>query len=173
MVAARKNLLQHENSVFVSTRREYGRFTASSRSGANIPFTLSDVSTAPGSSLPAGRDGRSGIPLPILCSLPETAVDRGRHSRVDWGARRAIISIATHIGGVALTGRAPALHAGGCRFESDHLHQNESPTPTEKRCRGSLLSRLSRRVSHQSQTRPAVRSSDAVFSVVLADHSPD
>ena len=29
-------------------------------------------------------------------------------------------------GGVALTGRAPALHAGGCRFESDHLHQYQA-----------------------------------------------
>jgi hypothetical protein len=32
----------------------------------------------------------------------------------------------TPFGGVALTGRAPALHAGGWRFESARLHHLES-----------------------------------------------
>ena len=31
----------------------------------------------------------------------------------------------TPFGGVALTGRAPALHAGGWRFESARLHHSE------------------------------------------------
>ena len=46
---------------------------------------------------------------------------------VERSQQGTIMGTSNVFGGVALTGRAPALHAGGCRFESDHLHQNTNP----------------------------------------------
>jgi hypothetical protein len=65
-----------------------------------------------------------------------------------------IMTFQTPFGGVALTGRAPALHAGGWRFESARLHHSEeSPAPRDSVCEFRGSGRLGIRPVRASATR--------------------
>ena len=75
----------------------------------------------------------------------EEVIHQSRHKRL----QTADCGLPTRNGGLAQLARAPALHAGGHRFDSDILHQSSRENGNPRREAVNLIESLPDEISNQ------------------------